>query len=64
MASKTESPWYAAYPIPRTREPDSISRQELLQLFQDGMEPGKDFALIDLRRTDFEVCYRDLHIKP
>ena len=64
MTSKNEAPWYAAYPTPRAREADSISRQQLLQLFKDGKEPGKDFALIDLRRTDFEVCYRNLHIKP
>lgn len=64
MASKIEIPWYAAYPTPRTQERVSISRQQLLQLFKDGKEPGKDFALIDLRRTDFEVCYRDVYIIP
>jgi arsenical-resistance protein 2 len=55
-SSQRESPWYAAYPAARNQSPPSISRTELLQLFKDGKEAGKDFALVDLRRTDFEVC--------
>ncbi|KAJ5777903.1 hypothetical protein N7520_001149 [Penicillium odoratum] len=32
----------------------SISRLELLQWFKAGKKVGKDFVLVDLRRTDFE----------
>ncbi|KAJ5102292.1 hypothetical protein NUU61_004514 [Penicillium alfredii] len=52
-SSSTESPWHAKYPAPRTVAA-SISRQELLQWFQEGKEAGKDFVLVDLRRTDFD----------
>jgi arsenical-resistance protein 2 len=54
-SSQRETPWYASYPAARCQSPRSISRAELLQLFKDGKEAGKDFALVDLRRTDFEV---------
>jgi arsenical-resistance protein 2 len=60
QTSNSDPPWYAAYPIPRT-SPVSISRQELLQLLKDGNKLGKDVVLVDLRRTDFEVCSRDVH---
>ena len=58
---QVEVQWYTAYPTARTSSPASISRQQLVQMFKDGKEPGRDFALVDLRRTDFEVCGRDLH---
>lgn len=54
------APWYAAYPEPRNKDPDSISRADLLQRFQAGQKPGVDFLLIDLRRTDHEVCINTL----
>ncbi|KKA20397.1 Uncharacterized protein T310_5559 [Rasamsonia emersonii CBS 393.64] len=48
-------PWYAAYPPPRNVAP-SLSREELLQWFQDERKRvGKDFVLVDLRRSDFET---------
>lgn len=50
-----ELPWYAAYPPPRHSTYPSISRVEVLQLFRDGKAAGRDFILIDLRRTDHEV---------
>jgi hypothetical protein len=50
-----EIPWHASYPAPRTVAP-SLSRQELLQWFREGKRAGTDFVLVDLRRTDFEVC--------
>jgi arsenical-resistance protein 2 len=64
-SSQGETPWYAAYPAARTQSPASISRGELLELFRNGKEPGRDFVLIDVRRTDFEVNYTDafhLHV--
>ncbi|KAK9371668.1 Rhodanese-like domain-containing protein [Lipomyces chichibuensis] len=51
--SPTESPWYAAYPEARTVAA-SISRLELLQWFREGKKAGRDFVLVDLRRTDHE----------
>ncbi|KAJ5827191.1 hypothetical protein N7447_003954 [Penicillium robsamsonii] len=48
-----ELPWHAAYPAPRSAAP-SISREELLQWIKDGKQAGKDFILVDLRRTDYE----------
>ncbi|MCJ1421933.1 hypothetical protein MMC32_008300 [Xylographa parallela] len=50
----TEPVWYAAYPPPRTGNPVSISRFDVLQLFRDKRKAGKDFVLIDLRRMDQE----------
>ncbi|KAJ5416065.1 major facilitator superfamily domain-containing protein, partial [Penicillium sp. CMV-2018d] len=41
------------YPTPSTIA-GSISRLELLRWFQEGKRIGKDFVLVDLRRTDFE----------
>jgi hypothetical protein len=56
MAETSNSaPWHAAYPAPRNKDPDSISRAVLLQRLEAGEKPGVDFLLIDLRRTDHEV---------
>ena len=48
-------PWHAAYPSPRNKDPESISRADLLQRLQAGEKPGVAFLLVDLRRTDHEV---------
>lgn len=44
----------------------SISRLELLRWYREGKRIGKDFVLIDLRRTDFEVYthffFRRVHV--
>ncbi|CRL19553.1 Rhodanese-like [Penicillium camemberti] len=48
-----ELPWHAAYPAPRGAA-SSISREELLQWIREGKQAGKDFLLVDLRRTDYE----------
>lgn len=53
----TTAPWHAAYPPPKS-DPASIRRTELLQWFYEGQNPGKDFMLIDLRKTDHEVSSR------
>lgn len=58
-SQKATTPWYAAYPPPKS-DPASIRRTELLQWFHEGQKPGKDFMLIDLRRTDHEVSSRRL----
>lgn len=54
MSTQEEQPWHAAYPAPRNTA-DTLPRYELLQWLRDGKQPGKDFVLVDLRRTDFEV---------
>lgn len=53
-STPAEAPWYAAYPPPRTTAA-SLSRGKLLQWLQNKKQPGRDFILVDLRRTDFEV---------
>jgi arsenical-resistance protein 2 len=55
-----ETPWHAAYPAPRNKNPHSISREDLLQRLESGQKSGKDFLLVDLRRTDHEVSVRAL----
>ncbi|BCS05478.1 putative arsenate reductase (Arc2) [Aspergillus luchuensis] len=53
MMSTDTLPWHAAYPTPRSTAV-GIRREELLGWFRSGRQPGRDFLLIDLRRTDFE----------
>jgi arsenical-resistance protein 2 len=62
MDAPTETPWHAAYPTPRTVAA-SVSRQELLQWFRDGKGVGRDFVLVYLLRTDFEVRSHALYNK-
>lgn len=50
-----EVPWHAAYPEPRTKNLPKITREELLDRMKRGEKSGKDFVLVDVRRTDFEV---------
>lgn len=53
---KAEEPWYAALPLPKTTA-RSIPRSHLLSWLKKDKEAGKDFVLVDLRRTDHEVNY-------
>ncbi|MCJ1409510.1 hypothetical protein MMC19_003591 [Ptychographa xylographoides] len=48
-----EKPWHAAYPAPKTTAA-VITRESLLSWMLEGKVAGKDFVLVDLRRTDFE----------
>lgn len=48
-----EAPWHAAFPAPKS-SPEPVSKEELLAWLKDGKEGGKDFVLVDLRRTDYE----------
>ena len=54
VEKKEEKPWHAAFPKPSSTA-SLISREELLGLMKEGKIAGKDFVLVDLRRTDFEV---------
>ena len=51
---EAEKPWHAAYPAPKTIA-SAISRETLLSWMLEGKVAGKDFVLVDLRRTDYEV---------
>ncbi|KAH6714567.1 Rhodanese-like domain-containing protein [Leptodontidium sp. MPI-SDFR-AT-0119] len=48
-----EKPWHAAYPAPKTTAA-VITCEDLLSWMSEGNVAGKDFVLVDLRRTDFE----------
>jgi hypothetical protein len=47
-------PWYDDYPIQRNVA-SAVTREALLSWMEKGKVSGKDFILVDLRRTDFEV---------
>ncbi|CZT24140.1 related to arsenate reductase (Arc2) [Ramularia collo-cygni] len=52
--SDAERPWHANFPAPKSTA-GSMSREQLLGLLQDQKKlPGRDFLLVDLRRTDHE----------
>ncbi|OJI88458.1 hypothetical protein ASPTUDRAFT_50383 [Aspergillus tubingensis CBS 134.48] len=53
MMSTDTLPWHAAYPAPRSTA-IGIHPEEVLGWLRSGRQPGRDFLLIDLRRTDFE----------
>jgi len=53
--SQDEVPWQETFPTPRTAEPSAITREDLLARFQAGQRGGRDFLLVDVRRTDHEV---------
>lgn len=57
MASTdTTTPWHAAYPPPRNKTPAAMMRQDVLEMVKDSNNiAGRDYVLVDLRRTDHEV---------
>lgn len=61
----TEAPqqdqWWAAFPAPRSTCP-TITAEEVMKLLDDMDITGRpsDFLLVDVRRTDWEVCYKFL----
>lgn len=56
-----EKPWHAAYPAPKITAA-AITRESLLSWMLEGKVVGKDFVLVDLRRTDFKVSLKVLII--
>lgn len=54
LKSTADEPWYAALPAPQATA-HSIPRTHLLSWLQRDKVAGKDFVLVDLRRTDYEV---------
>lgn len=57
MAStNAATPWHAAYPPPLNKTPAAMTRQAALEMMKDSKNiAGKNYVLIDLRRTDHEV---------
>ncbi|KAJ3455513.1 hypothetical protein MRS44_016995 [Fusarium solani] len=50
------TPWHAAYPPPLNKAPAAMTRQAALEMMKDSKNiAGKNYVLIDLRRTDHEV---------
>ncbi|KAI1274515.1 Rhodanese-like domain-containing protein [Xylaria sp. FL0933] len=50
---EAEQPWHAAFPAPKTAEPGSLTRDEVLNKLRAG-DVGRDFILVDVRRNDYE----------
>ncbi|KAM0420893.1 hypothetical protein ACHAPT_011282 [Fusarium lateritium] len=49
------TPWHAAYPPPLNKTSAAMTRQAVLEMMKDSKNvAGKDYVLIDLRRTDHE----------
>ncbi|KAI1121327.1 Rhodanese-like domain-containing protein [Nemania abortiva] len=48
-----EQPWHAAFPSPKTTEPASLTREQVLDKLRTGAV-GRDFILVDVRRNDYE----------
>ncbi|KIO28978.1 hypothetical protein M407DRAFT_242790 [Tulasnella calospora MUT 4182] len=57
--AKPSAPWHAIFPSPQST-PQAISPEELATLLRENFAAvGKDFLIIDARRTDFEgACIR------
>lgn len=58
-SSEPQTPWYAAYPSPRNnRGPVAgVTRETMLDMLKDkDSAAGEDYVIVDLRRTDYEVC--------
>jgi len=48
-------PWYSHFPSPRSK-PRSITNDEVAKLIRNpDKKVGKDYIVIDVRRTDFDV---------
>ncbi|KAI3318105.1 Rhodanese-like protein [Xylariaceae sp. AK1471] len=50
----SEQPWHAAFPAPKTTEPASLTREEVLAFLQGGGTIGHGLLLVDVRRNDYE----------
>ncbi|CAH0027530.1 unnamed protein product [Clonostachys rhizophaga] len=57
MAStNAPAPWHAAYPSPRNKTPAAMMRQDMLDMIKNSNNiAGRNYVLVDLRRTDHEV---------
>ncbi|KAI0875600.1 Rhodanese-like domain-containing protein [Hypoxylon argillaceum] len=48
-----DQPWHAAFPVPKTTEPASFTREEVSDKLRTG-GISRDFILVDVRRNDYE----------
>ena len=53
VSSTPITPWTDAFPKPRS-VPAAVSDEELAELIKT-KQAGKDYIVVDVRRTDFEV---------
>ena len=55
-------PWYTKFPAPRSK-PRSMTDEQVAQFVKDPEKlVGRDYIIVDVRRTDFEVRSRHLLI--
>lgn len=52
---KTKRPLFEAYPPPKNRQSETVTRDELRQRILEGHSLDKKFIVIDVRREDREV---------
>jgi arsenical-resistance protein 2 len=55
-----QSSWTDAFPAPRS-SPGGISNEELAQIVKT-KQAGKDYLVVDVRRTDFEVRHGQIYL--
>ena len=50
-------PWYSNFPDPRSK-PRSMTDEQVATLVKDPEKRvGRDYIIVDVRRTDFEVAH-------
>ncbi|KND89024.1 hypothetical protein TOPH_06310 [Tolypocladium ophioglossoides CBS 100239] len=55
FTESSAAPWHAAYPPPTNKAPAGMAREMVLEMLKNSDSvAGKDYVLIDLRRTDHE----------
>ena len=60
MQTDTQIPWYNNFPSPRSTVL-SMTHLDVAELLTSPLkEAGKDFLIVDVRRTDFEVITPEL----
>lgn len=51
------TPWYTNFPTPRSSA-RALTDEEVATLMRDpAKKAGKDYVIVDVRRTDFEVPF-------
>lgn len=55
---KKEPEWWETFPAPKSKAKE-ITADEVMKMFDDmDLKPEpSEFLLVDVRRTDWEVCY-------
>lgn len=55
MKRDSAPPWEQIVPQARCISPKSITRHEVLEMLEANQNPGADFLLVDVRKTDHQV---------